>query len=103
MFPVICLAASRADGSALRFILLSVLLFLTPMALFCVLALSVAPYLRRVAAATLFALNISSADALLSAWRGAFYGEDGFVVGTYIAISVTILVISFVVALRHRG
>jgi hypothetical protein len=48
-------------------------------------------------------LNISSADALLLAWRGAFYGEDGFVVGTYIAISVTILVISFVVALRHRG
>jgi hypothetical protein len=94
--------ASRADVSAVRFISLSGLVLLTPMALFSALALSVAPFLRSVTAATLVALNISSAGALVLAWRGAFYGEDGFVFGWYIAVSVAILVISFVVALRGR-
>jgi hypothetical protein len=81
---------------------MSGLVLLTPMALFSVLTLSVAPFLRSVAAATLVALNIASAGALLLAWRGAFYGEDGFVFGSYAAVSVAILVISFVVALRRR-
>jgi hypothetical protein len=79
---------------------MSGLLLLTSMALFSALALSVAPFLRSVAAVALVALNISSAGALLLAWCGTFYGEDGFVVGSYIAVSVTILVISFGLGLR---
>jgi hypothetical protein len=100
VISLISVIALWADGSAVRFISLSGLLLLTPMALFSALALSVAPFLRRVAAATFFALNIASAGALFLAWRSAPYSEDGFVFVLYIAVSVMILVISFVLALR---
>jgi hypothetical protein len=99
---LVAVVASRSEGSAVRFVALPGLFFLIPMALFSVLALSVAPFLRSVAAATLVALSIASAGALVLAWRGAVYGEEGFVFGLYTAVSVLILVISFVVALRGR-
>jgi hypothetical protein len=92
--------APWADGSAVRFVSLSGPLLLAPLALFSILALSVAPFLRRVATVTLIVLSVSAVGALLLAWRSAPYGEDGFVFGSYIALSVTILVISFVLALR---
>lgn len=97
---VIFVIASRAESSAVGFV--SGLVLLTPTALFSVLALSVAPFLRSVAAATLVVLNIATAGALVLAWRGAVYGEEGFVFGLYTAVSVLILVISFVVVLRRR-
>jgi hypothetical protein len=97
---IISVAASWIDGSAVRFVSLSGLLLLTPMALFSALALSVAPFLRIVAAATFAALNTCSAGALLLAWRASPYGEDGFVFGSYIAVAVTVLVVSFGFALR---
>jgi len=92
--------APWADGSAVRFVSLSGPLLLAPLALFSILVLSVAPFLRRVATVTLIVLSVSAVGALLLAWRSAPYGEDGFVFGSYIALSVTILVISFVLALR---
>lgn len=72
------------------------------MALFSVLALSIAPFLRNVAAGTFIALNLAAAGAIVLACRDASYGEDGFVFGLFMAVSVTILVISFIVGLRRR-
>jgi uncharacterized membrane protein len=100
VLSIISVAASWADGPVVRFISLSGLLLLTPMALFSALALSVAPFLRSVAAATFVALNVSSAGALLLAWHSSPYDEDGSIFGSYVAVSVAILVISFGLALR---
>ena len=101
----VAVVAPSTEGSVVRFISKTGLLLLAPIAIFSVLALSIAPFLRSVASATFIALNIASIGALIWAWSVAPYGEDGFVFGVYLAAALLILVVSFAFAalLARRG
>jgi hypothetical protein len=101
MVSVAALHADRISWPAeAQAIAVAWLFFAAPQLIFGLLALSIAPSLRSVAAGTLIALNLALLGFLGLVWHTAPYGEDGFVSALYIPAWVIILLMSFFFAKR---